>query len=172
MDILIAGLILVALMVYASTRIKRAAARAYEGEIVEGDDWAIVKPEGFLSEEGDLGRHCFRAYSKDFGAGPSAELRKAVARITIHPGTSFEEIVERAKEEVGEVKRADVSRTGDARVCEMSARSQTSGVPVHIFYKIAAAAEAVYELRIEVLSESLDEYRGSVEEMLTGFVLK
>jgi hypothetical protein len=35
MEILIPGLILVALMVYVSTRIKRAAARAFEPENVD-----------------------------------------------------------------------------------------------------------------------------------------
>src|SRR5687767_8261126 len=48
MELLIPGLILVALMVYASTRIKRTAAAAFDRETVDTEDFIIQKPEGFL----------------------------------------------------------------------------------------------------------------------------
>jgi hypothetical protein len=49
MEILIAGVILVAFMAYASTRIKRSAAKAFEAETVETDQFVIQKPDGFLN---------------------------------------------------------------------------------------------------------------------------
>ena len=48
MEILVPGLILVALMVWLSTRIKRNAAAAFDAERVETEDLIVEKPGGFL----------------------------------------------------------------------------------------------------------------------------
>ena len=49
MEILIPGLILVGLMVWVSTRIKRNAAKAFEREEIETAEFSLTKPEGFLA---------------------------------------------------------------------------------------------------------------------------
>ena len=66
--LIILGLILVALMVWASTKIKKTAADAFEPEFIETDAYSLQKPEGFLHVIGDE-THEFMAYSKDFGKG-------------------------------------------------------------------------------------------------------
>ena len=48
MEILIPGLILVALMVYVSTKIKKNAVDAFGEETITTDDFVLIKPEGFL----------------------------------------------------------------------------------------------------------------------------
>mgnify|MGYP007097599700 CR=1 FL=1 len=48
MELLIPGLILVALMVWASTKIKRSAAQAYAAESIETEYFAIEKPDGLI----------------------------------------------------------------------------------------------------------------------------
>ena len=53
MEILIIGSLIVALMVYASTKIKRSAAQAFEEETIETDEFYLVKPEGFLNPIGN-----------------------------------------------------------------------------------------------------------------------
>jgi len=81
MELLIPGLILVALMVYASTRIKRTAAAAFEAETVETDDFIIQKPGGFLNNLNGDPKYIFEAYSKDFSTEfPS--MRIGTATIT------------------------------------------------------------------------------------------
>jgi hypothetical protein len=66
MEILIPGLLLVAFMAWASTRIKRNAAAAYAAETIETDEFVIQKPEGFLHNLNGDPRYVFEAYSKDF----------------------------------------------------------------------------------------------------------
>ena len=67
MELLIPGLILVALMVWASTRIKKNAAAAFDAEVIETESFSIRKPEGFLHVLNDDSGLAFRSYSKDFG---------------------------------------------------------------------------------------------------------
>ena len=85
MELLIPGLILVAFMVYASTRIKRVAAEAFEPETVETDDFTLDKPEGFLNVINRDPSLAFYAYSKDMGVGEAAEFRAGRAEIREGP---------------------------------------------------------------------------------------
>ena len=90
MEILIPGLILVALMVYASTRIKRNAAAAFEAETIESDEFVIQKPAEFLHNLNGDPRYVFEAYSRDFSESIQ-RLRVGTARITaIGDGVSLE----------------------------------------------------------------------------------
>src|SRR6478735_1312021 len=79
MELLIPGLILVALMVWASTKIKRSAAKAFDAEHVEGDGFAIDKPAGFLNRHYDSSEYLFDAYSKEYGPGKADNVRAATA---------------------------------------------------------------------------------------------
>src|SRR5580765_1394277 len=93
MDLLIPGLILVALMVYASTRIKKTAAAAFEAETIETDDFVIQKPDGFLNVINGDPQFAFEAYSKEFG-GPGAEnFRQGTAHLKIYEGVSADQAV-------------------------------------------------------------------------------
>ena len=89
MELLIPGLILVGLMVYASTRIKRSAARAFEAETVETAEFTLYKPDGFLSVLNGDPAYIFEAYSKDFGTGDDNNVRAARARIRLLDGVSL-----------------------------------------------------------------------------------
>lgn len=80
MELLIPGLILVALMVYASTRIKRSAARAFEAETVETDEFIIQKAEGFLHNLNGDPKYLFEAYSKEFS---KADGKRRVGTVTV-----------------------------------------------------------------------------------------
>src|SRR5215218_1576466 len=92
MELLIPGLILVALMVYASTRIKKTAAEAFEPETVESDEFIIQKPEGFLNVIGGDPAYAFEAYSKEYGGEGAQEFRQGTATVTVYPNSSVNEI--------------------------------------------------------------------------------
>ena len=79
MELLIPGLLLVALMVYASTKIKKAAAAAYEPESIETDRFAITKPEGMINPVNDDSPYLFEAYTKDFGVDDQKNERQVTA---------------------------------------------------------------------------------------------
>ena len=56
MEILIIGGVLVVIMVIISTQIKKAAASAFEREVIETDDFRIVKPSGLMNPIRQIGR--------------------------------------------------------------------------------------------------------------------
>src|SRR4051794_7750972 len=85
MEILIIGLILVALMVYASTRIKRTAAAAFERETIETDTYVIQKPEGYLHKLNGDPQFLFEAYSREFSKS-DPKLRLGTAKIDVISG--------------------------------------------------------------------------------------
>src|SRR6187399_163340 len=107
MELLIPGLILVALMVYASTRIKKIAAKAFEAETIETADFVIKKPEGFLNVINGDPRYAFEAYSKEFGGPGAEEFRKGTATLTVHEGTTSEAVAAEILES-GITKVADI----------------------------------------------------------------
>ena len=73
MELLIPGLALVALMVWASTRIKRTAADAFAPEVIDTPEFSIKKPEGWLSIA--VPTLPFEAYTKDYAPSPNEEIR-------------------------------------------------------------------------------------------------
>lgn len=172
MELLIPGLILVALMVYASTKIKKIAARAYEPETFETEQFSIEKPDGFIIPVADNEAQEFRAYTKEFGTDTAERLRQATAKISIYGDTTFEEARDRAKHSVRKVVSEKASYLGDAHVCELETASEKEGVPLKVYFKICQGREKIFELRISVLEELKDEYLRKTESMLASFELK
>lgn len=170
--ILIPGLILVALMVYASTRIKRSAAKAFEAETVETDEFSIYKPEGFLNViNGDPG-YAFEAYSKDFGTGDAEEFRLARAKMRIHQGTELETTVANVKRHVSRIISELAEVIGDAKCRLIEAETEEKGVSFATHYKLIAKDRKTYEMQVVAVQESSDELSRKIEKMLDSFSLK
>src|SRR5262245_3557700 len=89
MELLIPGLLLVGLMVYLSTRIKRTAAAAYASETIETDEFRIVKAEGFIMPVDENSRFEFAAYSREFGKDEADRHRQASLELTVDRGTTL-----------------------------------------------------------------------------------
>src|SRR4051812_15343952 len=81
MELLVPGLIIVALMVYASTKIKRHSVKAFEGEKIEGNGFSLIKPDGFLHNLNTSDESDFEAYSKEFGEGSASDRRRALLKL-------------------------------------------------------------------------------------------
>ncbi|HEX8247003.1 MAG TPA: hypothetical protein VF599_02370 [Pyrinomonadaceae bacterium] len=148
MEIFILGIILVALMAYVSTRIKKSAAQAFEREIVETEDFSLVKPEGFLSPAGGNSGYAFEAYSKDFGEDDAAEYRKATIHVRKNP--------ERGENLPDETEKIE------------------KGVTIQTFRKILKTGESgeIYELEISVLKVYREQFFDKIKETLNSFSLK
>jgi hypothetical protein len=167
MELLIPGLILVALMVYASTRIKRSAAAAFEAETVETDDFVIQKPDGFLNVIGPDPPYLFEAYSKDFG-GYAQDLRLARARLTADGGTIDESI----KGFDGEIV-SDVSEVIDGRHYRViEVKRLVDDIEHRVYFKLAEKAGLVYRFEVDVLAEANRDLLQKAEAMLASFELK
>jgi hypothetical protein len=148
MEILILGVILVALMAYVSTRIKKSAARAFEREVIETEDFRLVKPEGFLNPVDTNSELAFEAYSKDFGEDDAADYRHARAVVRVHQNPA-----------PGEGLPAEDERS-------------EKGVTIQRFHKLLKNDENSYELEISVLKEKREQYFDKINEMLNSFSLK
>src|SRR5688500_7503583 len=91
MELLIPGLILVALMVYASTRMKKREAEAGEPETIDSELYCVQRPEGCLHVI-DTPRHDFEAYSKEYADDDSS--RRATTEVDIFSDTDLNSVRE------------------------------------------------------------------------------
>ncbi|MEP6788444.1 MAG: hypothetical protein ABJB40_08435 [Acidobacteriota bacterium] len=172
MELLIPGLILVALMVYASTRIKKTAAAAFDAETIETDDFIIQKPDGFLNKLNGDPEYAFEAYSKEFG-GPGAEnVRQGTAHLKIYDGVSSEQAVANLLKSGVEIT-GDISEVvNEIRYRVIEAGRTEKGVELRVFYKIAERNSRTYEFEITALAETSGEFMRKIETMLAGFEVK
>jgi hypothetical protein len=163
MELLIPGLILVALMVYASTRIKRSAAAAFESETVETDDYVIQKPEGFLNVIGGSSRYAFEAYSKEFGTGDAEKFRQGTATLAIGPiaSVSGEKVVSQRTEVIGNYRYGIVEADRDE-----------AGVRFTVLRRSADKAGTKYVFEVVRLAETSDEFGRKTKEFADSFRLK
>lgn len=164
MELLIPGLILVALMVYASTRIKRTAAKAFEAETIETGDFVIKKPEGFLNVIGGDEQYAFEAYSKEFG-GPGAEdIRQATAKVSVGNAETAKgdsEVISERNELLGSVKYHIVE-----------SKRIEKGVAFRILSKTAENRAKRYTFKITALAEASPDSMRKIEGMLDSFEVK
>lgn len=172
MELLIPGLILVALMVYASTKIKRTTARAFEAETVETDEFVVNKPDGFLHVLNGDPQYAFEAYSKEFG-GPGAEnVRRANVTVTVVAGSTVKEQAAR-RLNTGNQVIEDISEViGDTKYRLIETRSAVNDVEYRNLFKIAERGGKVYVFTIVAIADTTDEAMRDIEAMLSGFELK
>jgi hypothetical protein len=170
MEILIVGVIIVALMIYTSTRIKRQAAEAFEEETIDTQDFSLVKPEGFLSPVENQDFLAFYAYSKEFGEEEKAEkLYQSLIKLKILAGRSLAEIG-------GEIKKSFDAGISEEKPDEYTyiLRGEKSEKEVEKFFyhKLVAKNEQVYDLEIMVLADYQEKFGEKAEKLLTSFHVK
>lgn len=169
MELLVPGLILVALMVWASTKIKKDAEKAYAEETVETDRFIITKPDGFLSpvEPGD--GLLFSAYSKDFGTDEADGIRLASVEITEHPEETFAVVRDQLAETTEIISEEPMQKIGDTRSVRISASRAENGVEIKEYVKLVESGDAVLQLRLSVIGEQEPIFSDRIERMLESF---
>lgn len=163
MEILFVGLILVALMVYASTRIKRSAAAAFDPETVETDEFVIQKPEGFLNVVGGDEKYAFEAYSKEFGVDDAGKFRQGQAFLTVS-NVPVEPPTDRRDEHSEVIDGVHYQILENAR--------EEKGVALIDQYKVAERDGRHYQFHTTRLANSGDEITKKIEGMLDSFRLR
>jgi hypothetical protein len=172
MEILIFGVILVALMVYASTKIKRRAAEAYQEAATETDEFSIIKPEGFISPADPGVGLLFAAYSAEFGFDEAENTRQAAAEIMFRAGVTLEDAAARVIGSGATVVDETSELLGGRRARLTEIHEANEGVPVTAFYKFIETGSGTFELVIRVLPEQKTQYSRRIEQMLSSFLLK
>jgi len=170
--IIVVGLLIVALMVYTSTRIKRTTAAAFEAETVETDEFVVNKPDGFLHVLNGDPQYAFEAYSKEFG-GPGAEnIRRATATLTVTAGsTAADEAARRLN--TGNNLIDDVSEVvNETKYRLIETIAAVNDVEYRNLFKLAERDGKAYVFTVTVLADTDDDTMRSAESLLGGFELK
>jgi len=151
LSILIPGLLLVALMIYLSTRIKKTAAAAFDAETIETDEFVIQKPEGFLHNLNGDPKFIFEAYSKDFSKA-NDKLRVGTAVITRKENTTLDQVIR-------ELSATDGLVVDSPDILDETAyqKMRRSGDETETLYTLAQQNGSVYELEITVVKESAND---------------
>lgn len=171
MELLIPGLILVGLMVYLSTRIKKSAAAAFEREELEMDGFSVTKPEGFLHPLNSDSGLPFEAYTKEFGEDAAKRFRHARAELTVHAGAKFEKILQNVRKD-GTITLEKASNEGGRQVGILDIEKQENGVDLAVYHKVVKAPGRIYDLKITALEEKKDAFSNRIEEMRDSFTVK
>jgi hypothetical protein len=171
MEILIPGLVLVGFMIWASTRIKRNAAKAFDREEIETPEYTLTKPEGFLALVDPPDGLLFSAYSKDFGTDAAERIRKATVQLRGFPDALFDEIVDRSKIEASSIISEQTGVIGGRKCANIITERLEQGVVLESHNKIIAGSDSVYQLVVTVLPEHKDEFQPKTNEVLDGFLL-
>jgi len=171
MELLIPGLILVALMVYASTRIKKTVAQAFEPEAVDTDVFEIEKPEGFLSVINGDPELEFEAYCRDFGGEGAENVRQARVEIRLLMDSDLAGAVSKIK---GSAKvTSDVSEMiGERKYRLIETENTEKGIKTLEFYKLAASGANVCQLKVIALEETNVEIARKIETIIASFIVK
>jgi len=170
MEILIIGGAIVALMVWASTRIKRSAAAAFEEETIERDEFSFVKPEGFLAPVEPEDFLAFYAYSKEFGEEDKAEKsRQSLIKLKALAGRSLKEIVKETKKSFDAVLSEEKR---DENTFLLTGEKSENDVEKLFYHKIVARGEKVYDLEMSVLADYREKYEERAEKLQMSFHVK
>jgi len=172
MELLIPGLILVALMVYASTRIKKNAAKAFDQETVETDVFSLVKPEGFLHLINGDPALAFQAYSKEFGKDDAEDVRRATIDLRIFSDKTFAAVCDEVKSGATSlIERKDLEVSG-FRAWSIETERETNSHEFVIHSLIVEAPDRIISLQSTVLKEHNNDFLRKIDEMEDSLEIK
>lgn len=175
MEILIVGVVLVALMVFVSTKIKKSAAAAFEREVIDTKDFIIFKPEGLINPLNNNSQFAFEAYSKEFGKNDAEEFNQMTAHLRVFSNANFKEICRNAKKSVSEIISENLFVTDTKQtVYLLEGRNSEKGARIFKTWKIVYSIQRrrVYELQISILDNYREAYAERQNEMLESFTIK
>lgn len=159
-------------MVWASTRIKKSAAAAFDAETVENDQFVIRKPEGFLHVLNDSSGLAFRSYSKEFGKVGDRDVRRATIEIERNFGTSIDELKERLEKQAESIPSFETYLDGGEKAAWLTTIDILDGGEFEVSRKLVTRGTDVWEARATVLTDYRDELAESAESALDSVRIK
>ena len=173
MEIFIAGLILVALMVFVSTRIKKTAANAFDREKIETEKYAFFKPEGYIIPVKKDSECALEVYSKEKGTGEAGKINQSQAFLRIYENANFADICRNADAKTSKIISGEKVRDEDLDYYLMRGETIENGIGSETFYKIIGTPSGeVYELQVSILNDYVETYSSKASAMLQSFAIK
>lgn len=139
-------------MVWASTRIKKNAAAAFDPETIQTDEFIIQKPEGFLHNLNGDPKFIFESYSKELSK-VNDNFRIGTATITKIENSTLDSVVSEMLEADDSVDHG-TEIIAEHRYRHLESRKNNDGVETEISYKLAEKNGNVYKLEITALEEA------------------
>jgi hypothetical protein len=172
MEILIVGSIIVALMIVASTKIKKSAARAFEKELIDTKDFRLIKPDGFIHPLDEDSEYAFEAYTNELGKNDAEQFRQAQAILKVHSDADFETVCDQARQSADKILSETSSDNPKTRLIETEKTEKD--VEIISFWKIVEGIQTreIYELQISVIKAYRQQFTERTNEMLESFIVK
>lgn len=158
-------------MVYASTKIKKKTAAAFEAETIETDEFVINKPDGFLHVLNGDPQYAFESYSKEYGGEGAEDVRRATATVKVTSTTVKDEAMRRLN--AGNEKIDDRSEViGETKYRLIETRAIANDIEYRNLFKIAERNGKTYVMTVTAIAETTDEAMRDIEGMLDSFEIK
>jgi len=170
-DVLILGLIIVGLMVYASTRIKRISREAFEFERIEIDDFVFEKPDGFLNVVVPREPLLLDGYSRDFGEENASNIRKAQYSLVFRKGVDVVDAFGDIKS-LGSVVSDESLMVDGNKYRDVSVEFTVDSIGYRELYRLCGNANGTFVFKATMLDDAGDEVEAAVAEMLSSFQVK
>lgn len=168
MEIWIIGGVIVALMVYVSTKVKQSAAAAYDRETIETKNYAFIKPEGFICPTGRLMENSCFLHSQHFGDTEATESIYCAEALLVESSDSFDLL----KSQAVSAQEVIIEEIG-AKEFVVRVISVEDGVEFKTISKIKESSDGrVFDLRVRLLCSCLNEFQLKAEEIVSSFTTK
>lgn len=166
----------IALLLFVSSKIRKAASAAYEPEQIERENFRIYKPEGYLNPVEWTEKKPFEAYTRELGERSAGRLRKSLAKLTVSDGLVFDNLRKEIKKNAEQFVsvRFDEEAPEGERICLIETKKEADEITTVFLNKIVESRrqKKTYDLEISILEEYRDEYEERIDRMLDSFALK
>lgn len=166
----------ITVLLFVSSRIRRAANTAFEPETVETAEFKINKPEGYLNPVKSDVKNPFEAYSKEYGEQGAGRFRKSLVKMSVEQGLAFKNACLNAKENSGDVYSETIldKAPQGQRICLIEGEKTEDDINRLVFHKIVESRNQnkTYDLEVMILKANEDEFIGKASELINSFTVK
>lgn len=171
MEILIIGLIIVALMAYTSTKIKKAAREAFEPETVSGNGYSITKSEGYMVPARDDNTPIeFEIVSKEFGGGECSKRRRVSLTLSISSG-GLAGVRKELRRQLTEITEDELSKDSQKTTLAITGDRELDGCPVRIFMRGFDRGGKIYRFEAVATLEDIEDNEENIKAMLDSILI-
>jgi hypothetical protein len=166
----------IAVLLFISSRIRRAANTAFEPEVVETAEFKINKPEGYLHPLNNGSAFPFEAYSRELGEKGAGRLRKSLVKMSVSDGLNFGKTLKSVKQNADNIYSETIPENvpQGQKICLLEGYKTEDGIKRAVFHKIVESRNQnkTYDLEVSVLEANEDEYIAKASELINSFTVK
>ena len=166
----------IAVLLFISSRIRRAANRAFEPETIENAEFKINKPAGFLNPLNNGSEYPFEAYTRELGEKSAGRYRKSLVKMSVSEGLIFKNACQTAKKNADNVYSETIldKVPKGQKICLIEGEKMEDEVNRLVFHKIVESENQnkTYDLEVSILEANEDEYIGKASELINSFTVK